>query len=191
MDRYVLENLAELNRQILILAPEGISADISRSRRLMNSSESFDELVFIFLLLCLYTWAALNCKDLLLLTHIQIRLRGHVCDGCFSPNSTQHNIRLRHSATCRSQEAALRDMCCLNRLKNFSSNYLPFWRKAVTPDASSVEGCKDLIGAVCGFNLILTLQKMISPAVSCSRINIKVSLERIGVLLGIRGKNKL
>lgn len=32
---------------------------------------------------------------------------------------------------------------------------------------------------------------MISRAVSCSRINIKVSLERIGALLGIRGKNKL
>lgn len=190
MDRYILESLAELNRQILLFVPEGISADISKSHRLINSSESFDQLVFIFLLLCLYVWAAQSCKDVLLLRHIQINLRHQVCDGCLSPNSTQHNIRLRPSATCWSQEAAQRDMCCLNRLKNFSSNYVSFWCEAVTPDASSVGRCKNLIGAVCGFNLISTLQKMILRAVSRSRI-IKVSLERIGVLLGIRGKNKL
>lgn len=138
----------------------------------------------------MFTWATQSCKDLLFLRHIQIRLRGDICDGCLSPNSTQHNIRLCHSATCWSQEAALRDICCWDRLKNFSSNYLPFWRKAVTPDAWGGGG-GDLIDAVSSFNLISTLQEMISQAVLCSRRNIKVSLERIGVLLGTRGKNKL
>lgn len=42
LDWYILETLAELNWQIHIIAPEGISADISRSHRLMNSSESCD-----------------------------------------------------------------------------------------------------------------------------------------------------
>lgn len=41
-----------------------------------------------------------------------------------------------------------------------------------------VGGCEDLIGAVFSFNLISTLQKMISRAVSCSRINIKVREDR-------------
>lgn len=58
MDLYVLETLAELNRKILIFATEGISADISRSHRLTNSSESFNQLhirLHIFYC-CLYTF---------------------------------------------------------------------------------------------------------------------------------------